>query len=95
MKEIKPVRFAILKKNIKTRREEGIISGKRIRIEKERTIKEVLDTDFNNLSIAMANFIIRRTELLEEWNGEKKIYYGHVGYFGYYVAEDEILKWLD
>ena len=87
-------RKAKLKYNIETSRKEGIISGKNITIEKEFTVDDIYNTDYNNLSIALANFIIRRTDFLEERN-DKKVYYGHVGLLGYYVAEDEILKWLD
>lgn len=95
MKEVKPNKKAKLKYDIKTKREEGKISGKIIKIEKECDVNYFLDANWNEMSIAMANFVIRRTDLLDERNGDKKIYYGHVGFLGYFVAEDEILKWLD
>lgn len=87
--------IAKLKSNIKTSEAEGKISGKKIEIERELTVNDILDTNFNNMSIAMCNFIIRRVDFLKEENGDKKVYYGHVGYLGYFVAEDEIEKWLD
>lgn len=94
MRIIKPNKKAKLKYNIKTNRDEGIISGKIINIEFEYTIGDFLDTSYDKLTIPMANFILRRTELVNSTNEDKKLYYGHIGLFGYYVAEDEILKWI-
>lgn len=65
------------------------IGGKEIEIEKEMTFNDILDTNFHQMSIAMYNFIMRRIDLGIE-NGRMKVYYGHVGLLGYFVAEDEI-----
>ena len=77
---------AIINKNI----EHQDIGGKKIIIEKELTIDDVLDKDFKEMTIAMYNFIMRRMDLMEEEYGERKVYYGHVGELGYFVADDEI-----
>ena len=66
------------------------IGGKEIIIEREMTIGDILDTNFNNMPIAMTNFIMRRTDIIDEKHENMKVYYGHVGYLGYFVAEDEI-----
>ena len=66
------------------------IGGKEIILEKELLVKDFLDTKFNEMPIAMTNFIIRRLDFVDEKNENKKVYYGHVGDFGYFVAEDEI-----
>ena len=94
MIELKEIKKAKLKYDIKTNRDEGKISGKIINIEKEFTVGEILDTDFKVMPIAMSNFILRRIDFVDEKNENKKAYYGHVGLFGYFVAEDEILKWI-
>ena len=59
-------------------------------IEKELTIDDVLDKDFKEMTIAMYNFIMRRMDLMEDKYGDRKVYYGHVGELGYFVADDEI-----
>ena len=66
------------------------IGGKEIVIEKELTIDDVLDKDFKEMTIAMYNFIMRRMDLMEDKYGDRKVYYGHVGELGYFVADDEI-----
>lgn len=66
------------------------IGGKEIIIEREGTIREVLDTNFDKMTIAMSNFMLRRMDLMNISSQNTKIYYGHVGMFGYFVAEDEI-----
>ena len=66
------------------------IGGKEIILEKELIVKDFLDTNFNEMSIAMFNFIKRRLDFINEENENKKVYYGHVGNLGYFVAEDEI-----
>ena len=76
---------AIIDKKVK---HQGI-GGKEIIIEKEMTWDDALDTNFNQMPIAMYNFIRRRLDLDEE-QGSMKIYYGHVDNLGYFVAEDEI-----
>lgn len=65
------------------------IGGKEITIEKEMTVGDVLDTNFNVMSIAMSNFIMRRKDFMK-MPEDMKVYYGHVGYLGYFVADDEI-----
>ena len=77
---------AIINKNV----EHQEIGGKEIIIEKELTIDDVLDKDFKEMTIAMYNFIMRRMDLMEDKYGNRKVYYGHVGELGYFVADDEI-----
>lgn len=76
----------IIDKNVK---HQGI-GGKEIILEKELIVKDFLDTNFNEMSVAMINFIKRRLDFIVEENESKKVYYGHVGNLGYFVAEDEI-----
>lgn len=78
------------KAKIKESVEHQGIGGKEIVIEKELTINDILDKDFKEMTIAMYNFIMRRIDLMEEKYGKQKVYYGHVGILGYFVAEDEI-----
>lgn len=84
--EEKEMRKARIKENV----EHQEIGGKEIIIERELTIDDVLNMDFNKMPIAMYNFIIRRNDLIEEKNGKRKVYYGHVGILGYFVADDEL-----
>lgn len=77
---------AIINKKVK---HQGI-GGKKIIIEREFLVKELLDTNFDEMNIAMYNFILRRLDFVTEENEQKKVYYGHVGDLGYFVAEDEI-----
>ena len=76
---------AIINENV----EHQDIGGKEIIIEKTMTFDDILDTNFNKMPIAMYNFVMRRFDLGIE-NGRMKVYYGHVGFLGYFVAEDEI-----
>ena len=71
------------------------IGGKEIILEKELIVKDFLDTNFNEMSIAIFNFINRRLDFINEENENKKVYYGHVGNLGYFVAEDEIERFED
>ena len=57
----------------------------------ELTFDDVLDTDLRKMNIAMYNFVLRRMDL-DECDGKLRIYYGHVGNLGYYVAEDELIE---
>ena len=70
------------------------IGGKEIIIEKELTGKDIIDTDFSHMSIAMSNFIARRSDIFLYESDEKiekmKVYYGHVGNLGYFVFADEV-----
>lgn len=76
---------AIINKNV----EHQNIGGREIVIEKEMKLGDVLDTNFNEMPIAMANFIFRRTDLFDA-DDNMRVYYGHVGSLGYFVADDEI-----
>ena len=89
MKDLAEVKYVKLVNEIK---HQGI-GGKDFMIEKEGTVSLLLDTSFNNMTIAMFNFIKRRIDLI---NGDEniKIYYGHsleTG-LGYFIADDEILE---
>lgn len=64
------------------------IGGKTIIIEKYGTINYALDMPFETMTIALFNFVNRRNLLDVDPN--MKLYYGHVGGLGYFVAEDEI-----
>lgn len=68
------------------------IGGKDIIVEREGTIAYILDLSFDSpeWTIAVANFVKRRPELLANENENMKLYYGHVEGLGYFVAEDEI-----
>ena len=79
------------KKIIKENVDHQGIGGKEIIIEREITVKDILNTNFDKMTIAMANFALRRSDLLFEAGKENmKVYYGHVGILGYFVADDEI-----
>ena len=71
------------------------IGGKEIRIEREMSIAEAMDLG----TIVAAIFFCRRPDLMNFWKEKKKegkevgggkVYYGHVGYLGYLVYEDEL-----
>ncbi len=66
------------------------IGGQYFEIEKEFRISDALDMPFNSMNIAMYNFISRRMDLMDEKYENMKLYYGHVGMLGYFVAEDEL-----
>lgn len=78
------------------------IGGQTMRIEKEGTMKYIYDTFMQDFTIAMYNFVMRRndimsTNILDDGtidNENMKIYYGHVGGLGYFIAEDEIKEVL-
>ena len=80
------MRKAIINKNV----EHQGIGGQEIIIEREITIDDILDTNFDKMPIAMVNFVMRRIDLLDSKCGKRKVYYGHVGILGYFVADDEI-----
>ena len=67
------------------------IGGKIIKIEKEMPINYALDYPFDHMPIALYNFVARR---IVNWQDVQKIYYGHVDYLGYYIADDEIKEWI-
>ena len=66
------------------------IGGKYIVIEREDTISYALDKPMNEITIGLYNFVQRRPDLMDEKYENMKLYYGHVGTLGYFVAEDEI-----
>ena len=68
------------------------IGGKMIVIERADTISYVLDYNLNNMTIGLYNFVIRRPDILDEEHEDMKLYYGHVGALGYFVAEDELVE---
>ena len=65
------------------------IGGQEFTIEKEFTISYALDMPFEDMNIAMYNFIMRRLDLSEE-DENMKLYYGHINGLGYFIAEDEL-----
>ena len=67
------------------------ISGKRIILEREFTVNDILDQPINQMNIACVNFLIRRMDFVVPHNGNKKLYYGHVNGLGYFIAEDELV----
>lgn len=64
------------------------IGGKYIVLEREGKMSYALDMPFDKMTIALYNFVNRYNVL--EANEDMKLYYGHVGNLGYFVAEDEI-----
>lgn len=73
------------------------IGGKILRVEKEGTIKDVLDWNFDEMPIALQQFIMRRNDWMDfDLKEDLKIYYGHlyVNNLGYFIAEDEIDEYL-
>ena len=64
------------------------IGGKTIVIEREGTVSWVLDVPFNEMTIGLSNFINRYNMM--SMPEETKVYYGHVGNLGYFVAENEL-----
>lgn len=66
------------------------IGGKYIVLEREDTITYALDMPLEKMTIGLHNFCMRRTDLMSEEYENMKLYYGHVGTLGYFVAEDEI-----
>lgn len=75
-------------KLIKSIKHQGI-GGKMIVLEREGTISYALDMPFDKMTIGLYNFINRRPDLMEPEKENMKLYYGHVGNLGYFVAEDE------
>lgn len=68
------------------------IGGKEIIIEREGTIAYALDIPLNEITIGLYNFIQRRPDLMDDEHDKVKLYYGHVGNLGYFVAEDELVE---
>lgn len=65
------------------------IGGKTIVIEREGTISWVLDRPLNEITIGLSNFIHRYD--INSVPEDTRIFYGHVGTLGYFVAEDELI----
>ena len=65
------------------------IGGKTIVLEREGTISYALDMPFDKMTIGLYNFVQRRPDLMTSEKEDTKLYYGHVGTLGYFVAEDE------
>jgi len=72
---------------IKENVEHQEIGGKTIVLERELTPDEVDDNAMGG-NIACLNFCMRRDDFLPDFN--QKLYYGHVGFLGYVVCEDEL-----
>lgn len=75
------------------------IGGKKMTLDKEMCIGDILDTKFSEMPIAMFEFAKRRIDLIDEKYEKMNVYYGHVindkGFsLGYFIAEDEIDKKL-
>lgn len=66
------------------------IGGKYIVIERYGTMAYALDMPFDQMTIGLYNFVNRYNML--EAKEDTKLYYGHVGTLGYFVAEDELLE---
>ena len=67
------------------------IGGKRIILEREFTVNDILDQPIQQMNIACINFLIRRIDFVLPHNGIKKLYYGHVNGLGYFIAQDELV----
>lgn len=67
------------------------IGGKRIILEREFTVNDILDQPIQQMNIACVNFLMRRMDFVVPHNGNKKLYYGHVNGLGYFIAEDELV----
>lgn len=70
----------------------GVISGKKIIIEREGKLEYLFDKKLHDMTIAEINFIMRRPDIMWDGDNDMKLYYGHVGLYGYFVVEDEMEK---
>lgn len=66
------------------------IGGKKIILEREFTVNDIIDQPIQQMNIAYVNFLMRRMDFVVPHNGNKKLYYGHVNRLGYFIAEDEL-----
>jgi len=68
------------------------IGGKEITLEKKFTLAEAYNDVNISSTWAFANLVRRRKDIMKliQENPTIKLFYGHVGLFGYYVLEDEI-----
>ena len=85
MNELENPKIAKVKDNIT---HQGI-GGKTIVISREGTLSYILDLNMSDYTIAVFNFV-RRYNIMDIKDENKKLYYGHVNGLGYFVAEDEI-----
>ena len=67
------------------------IGGKKIILEREFTVNDIIDQPIQQMNIAYVNFLMRRMDFVVPHNGNKKLYYGHVNRLGYFIAEDELV----
>lgn len=89
MADVKEPYYIILIDNISHQN----IGGKTLRVEKEGTMAYIINTFSKDFTIAMYNFILRRDDIFTV-DENMKIYYGHIGNLGYFIAEDEIKEVL-
>lgn len=87
-KKLNPMIVGVLVKGI----EHQGIGGKKIILEREFTVDDILDQPINKMNIACVNFVLRRGDFIVPQNGKRKVYYGHVYGLGYFVAEDELTE---
>lgn len=68
------------------------IGGKEFVIEKQGTLKDILDMENGMMNIAIFNFVRRNNWFIANDNEDEKVYYGHVieTNLGYWVLESEI-----
>lgn len=86
-KILNPMLIGRLKEDI----EHQGIGGKRIIIEREFTVDDILNQPLNKMNIACVNFVMRRMDFIVPQNGKMKVFYGHVNGLGYFIAEDELV----
>lgn len=67
------------------------IGGKKIILEREFTVNDMLDQPIDQMNIAYVNLLIRRIDFIVPHNGNKKLYYGHINGLGYFIGEDELV----
>ena len=67
------------------------IGGKKIILEREFTVNDIIDQPIQQMNIAYVNFLMRRMDFVVPHNGNKKLYYGHINRLGYFIAEDELV----
>ena len=81
-----------MKKQIKEDIKCDLIGGKTFNIERELSSYEVYDGSKKG-NVACYNFCIRRVDFFPGF--KKKLYYGHIGFLGYVICEDELEREID
>ena len=81
-----------MKKQIKKDIKCDSIGGKTFTIEKELSSYEVYDGSKKG-NVAFYNFCTRRDDFFPGF--KKKLYYGHIGFLGYVICEDELEREID